>query len=166
MLSRIFMNLNNGANMGFMRQIRRYISVSSRTVMDIAGNDGELRVFIVAGEVSGDTIGSRLMASLKKLSPIPIRFSGVGGFMMSKEGLESLFPMEDIAVMGIWELLPHLNRIRAKLKETIEAALLFQPHVVVTVDSKGFSFRLLKQLRGIMNHFLAFCINPCILLMQ
>ncbi|XP_038713072.1 probable lipid-A-disaccharide synthase, mitochondrial isoform X2 [Tripterygium wilfordii] len=67
---------------------------------------------------------------------------------MSKQGLKSLFPMEDIAVMGIWELLPHLYKFRRKLSETIEAAHLFQPHVVVTVDSKGFSFRLLKQLRA------------------
>ncbi|KAJ9176840.1 hypothetical protein P3X46_012112 [Hevea brasiliensis] len=148
MLPRALRIVNSGANIGFLRLFTRYVSVSSRAVMDIAGKDGELRVFIVAGEVSGDTIGSRLMASLKKLSPTPVRFSGVGGSMMSKEGMESLFPMEDIAVMGIWELLPHLNKIRAKLKETIEAALLFQPHVVVTVDSKGFSFRLLKQLRA------------------
>lgn len=129
---------------GFSRPLRRYTSVSSRDVMDVAVKDGELRVFIVAGEVSGDTIGSRLMASLKKLCPVPVRFSGVGGSMMSKQGLKSLFPLEDIAVMGLLELLPHLNRLRVKLQETIEAALLFQPHVVVTVDSKGFSFRLLK----------------------
>lgn len=62
--------------------------------------------------------------------------------------MKSLFPMEDIAVMGIWELLPHIYKFRVRLKETIEAALLFRPHAVVTVDSKGFSFRLLKQLRG------------------
>ncbi|KAL6975655.1 lipid-A-disaccharide synthase [Sarracenia purpurea var. burkii] len=114
----------------------------------MAAKDGELRVFVVAGEVSGDTIGSRLMASLRKLSPFPVHFAGVGGYMMSKQGLISLFPLEDIAVMGIWELLPHLNKFRVKLKETTEAALLFKPHVVVTVDSKGFSFRLLKQLRA------------------
>ncbi|KAG8642104.1 hypothetical protein MANES_12G056701v8 [Manihot esculenta] len=148
MLSRAPRTVKSGANMSFLRLFRRYVSISSRAVMDIASKDGELRVFIVAGEVSGDTIGSRLMASLKKLSPTPIRFSGVGGSMMSKEGLVSLFPMENIAVMGIWELLPHLNKIRAKLKETVEAAFLFRPHVVVTVDAKGFSFGLLKQLRA------------------
>ncbi|XP_022728362.1 probable lipid-A-disaccharide synthase, mitochondrial isoform X2 [Durio zibethinus] len=126
--------------------LRRYLWVSSRSLIERAAKEGELRIFIVAGEVSGDTIGSRLMASLKKLSPVTIRFSGVGGSMMSKEGLRSLFPMENIAVMGIWELLPHLYNFRVKLKETVEAAFQFQPHAVVTVDSKGFSFRLLKQL--------------------
>ncbi|EXC25531.1 Lipid-A-disaccharide synthase [Morus notabilis] len=144
-------NVNSEKCLGFSSLIRRHLSVSSRTVIEKGAKDGELRIFIVSGEVSGDTIGSRLMASLKKLSPLPIRFSGVGGSMMSKQGLKSLFPIEDISVMGIWELLPHLNKIRVKLKETVEAALLFQPHVVVTVDSKGFSFRLLKQLRARYN---------------
>ena len=53
--------------------------VSSRAVIDDAAKDGELRVFIVSGEVSGDTIGGRLMASLKKISPFPVKFCGVGG---------------------------------------------------------------------------------------
>ncbi|GMH12023.1 hypothetical protein Nepgr_013864 [Nepenthes gracilis] len=128
--------------------LKRFLSISSRALIDIAAKDDELRVFIVSGEVSGDTIGARLMASLKKISPLPVRFAGIGGFVMSQHGLKSLFLMEDIAVMGIWELLPHLNKIRVKLKQTIEAALLFKPHVVVTVDSKGFSFRLLKRLKA------------------
>ncbi|XWS47369.1 hypothetical protein CRYUN_Cryun14cG0146600 [Craigia yunnanensis] len=132
--------------------LRRFLWVSSKSLIERAAKEGELRIFIVAGEVSGDTIGSRLMASLKKLSPVTIRFSGVGGSMMSKQGLKSLFPMENIAVMGIWELLPHLYNFRVKLKETVEAAFRFQPHAVVTVDSKGFSFRLLQQIRARYNH--------------
>ncbi|CAH8326866.1 unnamed protein product [Eruca vesicaria subsp. sativa] len=124
---------------------------ATKSVIEKAAADGELRVFIVAGEVSGDNIGSRLMSSLKKLSPIPLRFHGVGGSMVCKQGLTSLFPMEDLAVMGVWELLPHLYKFRAKLKETIDAAAMFKPHVVVTVDSKGFSFRLLKELRARYN---------------
>ncbi|TKY68645.1 lipid-A-disaccharide synthase [Spatholobus suberectus] len=110
----------------------------------MAARDGELRVFLVAGEVSGDSIASRLMASLKILSPFPLRFAGVGGGKMASEGLQSLFPIEDISVMGLWELLPHLYRIRVKLNETVEAAALFEPHVVLTVDSKGFCFWFLK----------------------
>ncbi|KAL5717229.1 lipid-A-disaccharide synthase [Ranunculus cassubicifolius] len=56
--------------------------------------------------------------------------------------------MEDIAVMGIWELLPHLSNIKEKLKVTTESALSFRPDVVVTVDSKGYSLRLLKRLQA------------------
>ncbi|KAI3440913.1 Lipid-A-disaccharide synthase [Psidium guajava] len=127
---------------------RSHASISGKSVLGMAARDGELRVFVVAGEVSGDTIASRLMTALKTLSPFPVRFAGVGGSMMSKRRLKGLFPMEDISVMGIWELIPHLGKLRVKLKETVDAALLFQPHVVMTVDSKGFSFRLLKLLRA------------------
>lgn len=139
---------NASINISFSRLVRRSISVSYRNAADMANKDGELRVFVVSGEVSGDAIASRLMASLKMLCPFPIQFSGVGGSMMSQQGLKSLFPVEDIAVMGMWELLPHLNKIRVKLKETIDAALLFRPHVVLTVDAKGFCFRFLRKLRG------------------
>lgn len=72
-------NVNGEKHVGILKLVKRYLSVSGRTVKDMAEKDGELRVFIVAGEVSGDTIGSRLMASLKKLSPVHIHFSGVGG---------------------------------------------------------------------------------------
>lgn len=54
-------------------------SSRSRSVIEGAIKDGELRVFIVAGEVSGDSIGSRLMSAMKKLAPLPVSFSGVGG---------------------------------------------------------------------------------------
>ncbi|XP_069143126.1 probable lipid-A-disaccharide synthase, mitochondrial isoform X2 [Solanum lycopersicum] len=148
MVFRRIWNVNWVVNMKLMRKMRRTFSVSSQSAVDFASKDGELRVFIVAGEVSGDTIGSRVMGSLIKLSPLPVRFAGVGGKMMSKQGLNPLFPMEDIAVMGIWELLPYLNQFRVRLKQTIEAALSFKPHVVLTVDAKGFSFRFLKHLRA------------------
>lgn len=65
--------------MGFKCLLRRSFSISSQVAEDLAAKDGELRVFIVAGEVSGDIIGSRFMDSLRKLSAFPIRFAGVGG---------------------------------------------------------------------------------------
>ncbi|KAG0485922.1 hypothetical protein HPP92_010001 [Vanilla planifolia] len=126
----------------------RTLCTFGKRIIDRASCEGELRVFIVAGEVSGDSMASRLMSSLKIISPIPVHYSGVGGVLMHQEGLQSLFPMEDISVMGIFELLPYLNKIRMRLKMTLKAAILFKPHVVVTVDSKGFSFRLLKRLQA------------------
>ncbi|XP_024960319.1 probable lipid-A-disaccharide synthase, mitochondrial [Cynara cardunculus var. scolymus] len=148
MLLKVIRNPNRRTNLVFLPSVRKYFSTSSRAGVDVASKDGEMRIFLVAGEVSGDAIGSRLIAALKKLSPYPIRIAGVGGSMMAKNGLKSLFPMEDIAVMGILELLPHLNKFQVRLKQTFEAAVSFRPHVVVTIDSKGFSFRLLKQLRA------------------
>ncbi|XP_010232323.1 probable lipid-A-disaccharide synthase, mitochondrial isoform X2 [Brachypodium distachyon] len=67
--------------------------------------------------------------------------------LMCKEGLQSLFPMEEIAIMGLWELLPHIYNVKRKIENTVDAAMLFQPHAVVTIDSKGFSFCLLQQLK-------------------
>ncbi|XP_076902366.1 putative lipid-A-disaccharide synthase, mitochondrial isoform X1 [Bidens hawaiensis] len=148
MLHKMTQNSNRRAPLLFSSTVRKYFSTSSQSAVDLASKDGEMRVFLVAGEVSGDAIGSRLISALKKLSPYPIRISGVGGSMMEKQGLKSIFPMEDIAVMGIWELLPHLKKLQVRLKETVEAATSFRPHVVVTIDSKGFSFRLLKQLKS------------------
>ncbi|XP_062221522.1 probable lipid-A-disaccharide synthase, mitochondrial isoform X6 [Phragmites australis] len=122
-------------------------ALSYGRVVDAAARDGELRVFVVAGEVSGDSLASRLMASLRALSPIPVRFSGVGGELMSREGLLTLFPIEEIAIMGLWERLPHIYSVKKKIEDTVNAAMVFQPHAVVTIDSKGFSFRLFRQLK-------------------
>ena len=79
MLRRTSRNLSPWVDAGLLRLSRSSFSVSSQAAVDMASKEDELRVFIVAGEVSGDTIGSRLMVSLKKLSPFPIRFGGVGG---------------------------------------------------------------------------------------
>ncbi|KAL6552647.1 hypothetical protein OROHE_008011 [Orobanche hederae] len=149
MFLRSVWNVKIGLNRSLLWVVKRSLSVSGReSVRDFASKDGELKVFIVVGEVSGDIIASCFMNSLKRLSPFLVRFAGVGGLMMSQHGLNSLFPMEDIAVMGIWELLPHLSMFRVRLNELVESALSFRPHVVLTVDSKGFSFRFLKQLRA------------------
>lgn len=79
MIFRRIWNVRSGISMKLMQKMRRTFSVSSQSAVDLASNDAELRVFIVAGEVSGDTIGSRVMSSLRKLSPLPVRFAGVGG---------------------------------------------------------------------------------------
>ncbi|CAI9303991.1 unnamed protein product [Lactuca saligna] len=148
MLLKPIRNSNRRTTSDFLSSLGKYFSTSRQSAVDLASKDGEMRIFLVAGEASGDAIGSRLIAALTKLSPFPIHIAGVGGSMMAKHGLKSVFPMEDIAVMGIWELLPHLNKFQVRLKQTFEAAISFNPHVIVTIDSKGFSFRLLKQLRA------------------
>lgn len=80
MLQRAFLwNLFRTKDANFECLLRRSFSISSQAVADLASKDGEVRVFIVAGEVSGDIIASRFMDSLKKLTPFPVRFAGVGG---------------------------------------------------------------------------------------
>jgi lipid-A-disaccharide synthase len=104
-------------------------------------------VYLVAGEHSGDVLGARLMAALKQARP-GLRFAGVGGPRMIAEGLESLFPMHELAVMGLLEVLPRLARLRRLLAATVADVAAKRPAVLVTIDSPGFTLRLLKGVRG------------------
>lgn len=104
------------------------------------------KIFLIAGEASGDLLGARLMSSLKKQSG-NINFSGVGGQNMKAEGLISIFPMEDLSVMGIAEVLPKLSLLLARISETVEKILADQPDVVVSIDAPDFCFRVAKKLK-------------------
>jgi lipid-A-disaccharide synthase len=104
-------------------------------------------VYLVAGEASGDALGGRLMAALKARRP-ELRFAGVGGPEMQRQGLTSLFPMSDLAVMGLLEVLPRLRLVRRRIMETVKDIATSRPAVVVTIDSPGFTFRVLKGLTG------------------
>ncbi len=111
------------------------------------GPASELRIFLVAGEPSGDAIGARLMAALRRESSRPVRFLGVGGSRMAAAGLHApLFPMADLSVMGFGELLPALPRLAYRFQQTLAAARAAGPHAVVGIDSKGFCLRLLGAL--------------------
>ncbi len=104
-------------------------------------------VFLVAGEPSGDVLGGRLMLALQRLTGGEIRFAGVGGEHMRAAGLTSLFPIDDIAVMGFAEIVPRLPLILRRLRETEAAIRETRPQVVVTIDSPGFTLRLARRVR-------------------
>lgn len=104
------------------------------------------RVFIIAGEPSGDKLGGALMAGLKSLDSM--EFAGVGGQMMHAEGLQSLFPMEDLAVMGLLEVLPKIPKLLRRIKMTVDAAKAFKPDVLITIDSPDFCLRVAGKLRA------------------
>jgi lipid-A-disaccharide synthase len=109
---------------------------------------GEPLIFIVSGEASGDNLAGRLMGALKRETGGRVRFAGVGGPQSEGQGLTSLFPMSDLSVMGLAEVLPHLPRLIGRLNQTTEAAKRLRPDAVVTVDSPGFCLRLAHHLRG------------------
>jgi lipid-A-disaccharide synthase len=106
-----------------------------------------LRIFLVAGEPSGDRLGGHLMTALRRQLG-EIAFSGVGGEKMREEGLQSLFPMRELTLMGFAEVLPHLPRLMRRLRQTVATIRGSRPDLVVTIDSPGFNGRLLDRLRG------------------
>ncbi len=100
-------------------------------------------VYLIAGEPSGDALGARLMAALCAKRPA-LRFAGIGGPLMQAQGLASLFPMRDLALMGLLEVLPRLRLLQRRLAETKEDIAARRPALVVTIDSPGFTLRILK----------------------
>ncbi|MGH6735900.1 MAG: lipid-A-disaccharide synthase [Methyloceanibacter sp.] len=105
-------------------------------------------IFVVSGEASGDNLAGRLMAALKAQTDGRVRFAGVGGPQSEAHGLKSLFPMRELSVIGLAEVLPHLPRLIKRLNQTVAAARELKPDVIVTVDSPGFCLRLAHHLRG------------------
>ncbi|ABS69647.1 lipid-A-disaccharide synthase [Xanthobacter versatilis] len=111
--------------------------------------DGEkaLRVFMVAGEESGDQLGGALMENLHAAAP-GIAFRGVGGRRMAAAGLTSLFPMEDLTAIGIAAVLGKLPTILRRLRETVAAVLADPPDVLVLVDAPDFTHRVAARVRA------------------
>ncbi|MCW8843952.1 MAG: lipid-A-disaccharide synthase [Rhodobacteraceae bacterium] len=106
-----------------------------------------MRVFVIAGEPSGDRLGGALMAGLKELCP-QAQFEGVGGPLMGAQGMESLFPMDELSVMGIAEVLPKYRHLKRRMHQTAEAVLAARPDVLITIDSPDFCLRVAKEVKA------------------
>lgn len=107
-----------------------------------------LKVFIIAGEPSGDKLGAALMAGLQ--AEDEVSFTGVGGPNMQARGLQSLFDMNDLSVMGLLEVLPRVPRLLRRVRQTVAAGLAARPDVVITIDSPDFCLRVASRLRTAM----------------
>lgn len=105
-------------------------------------NKKKIKVFIIAGEVSGDVLGARIMREMPDAE-----FVGVGGENMTSVGLRSLFPMSDLAVMGIVEVLAHAKTLKKRIKETANAIFSEKPDVVLTIDAPGFAKNVIKTVK-------------------
>ncbi|HSF63250.1 MAG TPA: lipid-A-disaccharide synthase [Paracoccaceae bacterium] len=102
-----------------------------------------MRLFVIAGEPSGDRLGAALMAGLRTLDP-EVRFAGVGGPFMQAEGLDSLFPMDELSVMGIAEVLPKYLHLKRRIAQAAQAALDSGAEALVTIDSPDFCLRVAR----------------------
>ncbi len=107
-----------------------------------------LDVFLVAGEPSGDQLGFKLMRALREASSGGLNLRGVGGEAMSGEGLSSLFPMSDIAVMGLLPVIRRLPLLLARIKQTADAIIADPPDVLVIIDSPDFTHRVARRVRA------------------
>ncbi len=105
-----------------------------------------MKVFVIAGEASGDRLGAALMAGLASLTDVT--FDGVGGQQMQAQGLTSRFPMEELSVMGLAEILPKYRQLKARVNQMAQAVLDTKPDVLITIDSPDFSLRVAKQVKA------------------
>ncbi|MHA1536471.1 MAG: lipid-A-disaccharide synthase [Alphaproteobacteria bacterium] len=115
-------------------------------------------IYLIAGEPSGDLLGARLMRALKTETGGAVRFAGLGGALMQAEGLESFFPIDELAVMGLLEVVPHIRRLLRRIDETVADVVAAQPDALVTIDAPAFSLRVSRRLAGgeiILVHYVA-----------
>lgn len=104
-------------------------------------------IFLIAGEPSGDALGASLMRGLSELEGDHVAFSGVGGPLMAGQGLETLMPMDELCVMGLWEVIGQLPRLLRLIQGMVEEIEKRQPDVVVTIDLPDFNFQVARRLK-------------------
>jgi lipid-A-disaccharide synthase len=104
-------------------------------------------IMIIAGETSGDILGADLMQALRRRES-DIMVTGIGGPKMSAEGLVSIFPMSEVAVMGLKEILPRLPKLFKRVDEAVAHALAVEPDVMVLIDSPEFNHRVAKRVKA------------------
>src|SRR5581483_11955324 len=102
-------------------------------------------IYLVAGEASGDALGGRLMGAITAHRR-SVAFAGIGGDAMKAQGLRSLFSIQDLALMGLLEILPRLAMLRHRLQQAVDDIAARRPDAVVTIDSPGFTLRLLRRI--------------------
>ena len=107
------------------------------------------KIFILAGESSGDYIGSFLMDGLQERSNQKLTFFGVGGLLMQKKGLNNKFDMNDLNIIGLVNSIYNYKKLRNHINLLVELIMIEKPQVVITIDSKGFSLALAKKLKNI-----------------
>ncbi len=105
-------------------------------------------VFLVAGEESGDRLGAALMRALRERTGGQVRFVGVGGREMAAEGVASLYPIADLPIIGFSAIPRRLPKILRLMRLTVKAVVAKRPHVLVVIDSPGFTQRIARRVRA------------------
>ena len=106
-----------------------------------------MKIFIIAGEDSGDKLGSAIIDGLIKTIDVPLKIVGIGGNGMLSRGLEPVFPMSELSVMGFVEIASQYKNLKKRLNQTISSILDEKPDVLLTIDAPEFCFRVAKKIK-------------------
>ncbi|QLH71964.1 lipid-A-disaccharide synthase [Rhodopseudomonas palustris] len=104
-------------------------------------------VYLIATEESGDRLGAALMRELRARLGSKVRFAGVGGHCMAGEGLASLFPIEELSIIGFAAVVQRLPMILKLIRRAVDAALTAKPDILVIIDSPDFTHRVARRVR-------------------
>jgi lipid-A-disaccharide synthase len=113
-----------------------------------AGSDVARKIFLIATEESGDRLGAHLMKVLRQRLGDAVRFEGVGGQSMAREGLTSLFPIEELSIIGLAAVVKQLPKVLRLIRETVGAVMRAQPDILVIIDSPDFTHRVARRVRA------------------
>ncbi|MEZ5788747.1 MAG: lipid-A-disaccharide synthase [Xanthobacteraceae bacterium] len=114
-----------------------------------AAND--LTIAVIAGEPSGDRLGGALMQAIKARAP-RVRFVGVGGAEMAAQGLKSVFPIDELAIIGLVAIFQRLPSIFAHIRAAADAVIAARPDALVIIDSPEFTHRVARRVRKALPH--------------
>ena len=106
-----------------------------------------MKIFIIAGEDSGDKLGSAIIDGLREVTDVPPKFVGIGGNGMISRGLDSIFPMSELSVMGFVEIASKYKSLKKRLNQTISSILDEKPDILLTIDAPEFCFRVAKKVK-------------------
>jgi lipid-A-disaccharide synthase len=106
------------------------------------------KIFLIATEESGDRLGAALMKVLRQRLGDAVQFAGVGGRMMASEGLASLFPIEELSIVGLAAVAKQLPKILQLIRRTTDAVIDAAPDVLVIIDSPDFTHRVARRVRA------------------
>ncbi|WP_156163352.1 lipid-A-disaccharide synthase [Bradyrhizobium sp. LTSP857] len=110
--------------------------------------DPKRKIFLIATEESGDRLGSALMKVLRQRLGDGVQFEGVGGTTMAREGLVSLFPIEELSIVGFAAVVQQLPKILRLIRETADAVIEAAPDALIIIDSPDFTHRVARRVRG------------------
>lgn len=125
-----------------------YSSSVARVMPDPLGANVPPKIFLIATEESGDRLGSSLMKALRQRLGDSVRFEGVGGQTMTREGLTSLFPIEELSIIGFAAVVKKLPMILRRIRETADAVIAATPDMLVIIDSPDFTHRVARRVRA------------------